>query len=115
MTAAGVALVRRQITDPVLETVVALVTPYAAYVLAEGLGASGVTSVVVASVLLGSRTAWLTTAHTRLQLHSVYQTVVFLLESVIFALIGLQLPALISDLQSGESAWPAQAVAIAVV
>ena len=113
VTAAGVALVRRRITDPVLETVVALVTPYAAYVLAEGLGVSGVTSVVVASVLLGSRTAWLTTAHTRLQLHSVYQTVVFLLESVIFALIGLQLPALISDLQSGESAWPAQAVAIA--
>ena len=92
----------------------ALVTPYAAYVLAKGLGVSGVTS-VVASVLLGSRTAWLTTAHTRLQLHSVCQTVVFLLESVIFALIGLQLPALISDLQSGESGWPAQAVAIAVV
>jgi len=113
VTAAGVALVRRRIADPVLETVVALVTPYAAYVLAEALGVSGVTSVVVASVLLGSRTAWLTTAHTRLQLHSVYQTVVFLLESVIFALIGLQLPALISDLQSGDSAWPAQAVAIA--
>ena len=57
MTATGVALVRRRITDPVLETVVALVTPYAAYVVAEALGVSGMTSVVVASVLLGSRTA----------------------------------------------------------
>src|SRR5919204_102102 len=54
------------------------------------------------------------TAHTRLQLHSVYQTVVFLRESVISALIGLELPARISDLQSGESAWPAQAAATAV-
>jgi Na+/H+ antiporter len=113
VTAAGVALIRRRITDPVLETVVALVTPYAAYVLAEALGVSGVTSVVVASVILGSRTARLTTAHTRLQLHSVYQTVVFLLESVIFALIGLELPALIADMQHGESLWPAQALAIA--
>ena len=43
-----------------------------------------------------------------------YQTVVFLLESVIFALIGLELPALIRDLQSGESAWPGQAAVIAV-
>ncbi len=91
----------------------ALVTPYAAYVLAETLGVSGVTSVVVASVILSSRTVHLTTAQTRLQLHSVYQTVVFLLESVVFALIGLELPALISDLQNGESAWPAQALAVA--
>jgi monovalent cation/hydrogen antiporter len=111
--AGGVALVRRRITDPVLETVVALVTPYAAYVLAETLKVSGVTSVVVASVILSSRTGRLTTAQTRLQLHSVYQTVVFLLESVVFALIGLELPALISDLRNGEGAWPAQALAVA--
>ncbi len=113
VTAGGVALIRRRVTDPVLETVVALITPYAAYVTAEALGVSGVSSVVVASVLLSSRTARLTTAHTRLQLHSVYQTVVFLLESVVFALIGLELPALIRDLQPGESTWPAQALAIA--
>lgn len=111
--AGGVALIRRRITDPVLETVVALVTPYAAYVLAETLKVSGVTSVVVASVILSSRTVRLTTAQTRLQLHSVYQTVVFLLESVVFALIGLELPVLIRSLQHGEIAWPAQALAVA--
>lgn len=112
--AGGVALVRRRIADPVLETVAALVTPYAAYVLAETLGVSGVTAVVVASVILSSRTVRLTTAQSRLQLHSVYQTVVFLLESVVFALIGLELPALIGHLRNGGSAWPAQALAVAV-
>jgi CPA1 family monovalent cation:H+ antiporter len=112
VTAAGVALVRRRVTDPVLETIVALVTPYAAYVLAEALHVSGVTSVVVASVILSSRTVRLTTAQTRLQLHSVYQTVVFLLESVVFALIGLELPAAIRGL-SGGGAWSAQALAVA--
>ncbi|HEU5419827.1 MAG TPA: Na+/H+ antiporter [Streptosporangiaceae bacterium] len=112
-TAGAVALVRRRITDPVLETVVALVTPYAAYLLAEAPGVSGVTSVVVASVILSSRNARLTTAQSRLQLHSVYQTVVFLLESVVFALIGLELPAAIRELSRGEGSWPAQALAVA--
>ena len=38
--AAGVIAVRRRVTDPVLETVVALITPYAAYVLGEALRVS---------------------------------------------------------------------------
>jgi len=45
------------------------------------------------------------------QLHSVYQTVIFVLESVVFSLIGLQLPALIRDLSRAE-AWPAEALAV---
>jgi monovalent cation/hydrogen antiporter len=43
----------------------------------------------------------------------VAQMVMFLLESVVFALIGPELPALIGDLRNGESAWPAQALAVA--
>ena len=93
--AAGVIVLRRQITDPVLETVAALITPYVAYLLGE-----------IAARLggdLGDRgragdrrgRAKITTAQTRLQLHSVYQTVIFLLESVVFALIGLELPTLV--------------------
>ena len=112
-TAIAVAAVRRRVTDPVLETVIALVTPYGAYVLAEALGVSGVTSVVVAGVILGHRDARLTSAQSRLQLHSVYQTVVFLLESVVFALIGLELPAAIRGLPHGSGAWWAQALAVA--
>ena len=37
----------------------------------------------------------------------------FLLESAVFALLGLELPALIGDLRNGESARPAQALAVA--
>ena len=92
---AGVVLIRQRTADTVMETVLALVTPYAAYVLADALHTSGVTAVVVASLVTGARTTRITTAHTRLQIHSVYATVVFLLESVIFAVIGLELPTLI--------------------
>jgi CPA1 family monovalent cation:H+ antiporter len=111
VVAAGIGLIRRRTEDPVLEAVTALVTPYAAYVAAEALHASGVTAVVVASLILGSWAPRLTTATVRLQLHAVYGTVVFLLESVVFSLIGLALPALIRGL-TGDRGWPLQALAV---
>ncbi|HEY5990249.1 MAG TPA: Na+/H+ antiporter [Streptosporangiaceae bacterium] len=110
LVAAGVIVVRRRITDPVQETVVALITPYAAYVLGETLHVSGVTAVIVAGLAIGAGRARITTAQTRLQLHSVYQTVIFLLESVVFSLIGLQLPTLIRALHTGE--WLLTALAV---
>ncbi|MEV7026169.1 Na+/H+ antiporter [Kitasatospora sp. NPDC093558] len=108
-------LIRRRTTDPVLETVIALVTPYAAYVLAESAHTSGVTSVVVAGVLLGRSGHRLTDAHIRLQLHAVYAVVVFLLESVVFSVVGLELPALVRDLPAGTGWWPLQALALAAL
>lgn len=113
VVAGGVSLIRRRTEDPVLETVVALITPYAAYVLAEAGHASGVTAVVTAAVILGRQAPALTTASIRLQLTAVYGTVVFLLESVVFSLIGLQLPTLIRALsKSGETwLWPALVIA----
>jgi CPA1 family monovalent cation:H+ antiporter len=110
--AAVVIVVRRRLTDPVLETVLALVTPYAAYVLGAALHVSPVLAVIVAGLVIGTRRSQITTAQTRLQLHSVYQTVIFLLESVVFSLIGLQLPTLIRAL-SQAAAWPAEALAVA--
>jgi Na+/H+ antiporter len=115
--AGGVTLIRRRTEDPVLETVVALITPYAAYTLAEAGHASGVTAVVTAAVILGRQASALTTASIRLQLTAVYGTVVFLLESVVFSLIGLQLPTLIRALsESGEAwFWPALVIAATLI
>ena len=112
VVAAGVIAVRRHVTDPVLETVLALITPYAAYVLGATLHVSPVLAVIVAGLVIGARRSRITTAQTRLQLHSFYQTVIFLLESVVFSLIGLQLPTLIRAL-SHAGAWPAEALAVA--
>ncbi len=109
--AAGVIVVRRRITDPVLETVAALITPYVAYLLGEVLHVSGVTAVIVAGLVIGARRSAITTAQTRLQLHSVYQTLIFVLESVVFSLIGLQLPTLVRELgHTGQ--WPLAALAV---
>ncbi|MGI9006551.1 MAG: cation:proton antiporter, partial [Streptosporangiaceae bacterium] len=111
VVAAGVIAVRRRVTDPVLDTVIALVTPYAAYVLGSVAHVSPVMTVIVAGLVIGTRRPAITTAATRLQVHAFYQTVIFLLESVVFALIGLELPALIRALsQSGP--WLAIALAV---
>jgi CPA1 family monovalent cation:H+ antiporter len=68
---------------------------------------------VVAGVVLGGRGDRLTNARIRLQLHAVYGTVVFLLESVVFSLIGLALPAQVRTLADGDRAWPLYALAVA--
>ncbi len=108
-----VIAVRARTSDPLLSTVLALVTPYAAYLLAQSAGVSGVTAVVVAGVVIGAAGHRITDARIRLQVHAVYGVVVFLLESVVFALIGLQLPALVRDLPPGTGWWPVQAAALA--
>jgi monovalent cation/hydrogen antiporter len=110
VAAAGAFLIRRRTEDPVLETVVALVTPYAAYVLAESVGGSGVTAVVLAAVVLGTQATRLTTAAVRIQLGAVSGTVVFLLESVVFSLIGLQLPAVVQRVHGAGWVLPALAI-----
>ncbi|HEX6755788.1 MAG TPA: Na+/H+ antiporter [Mycobacteriales bacterium] len=94
----AVAYLRRRTEDAVLETLIALITPYAAFVLAELAHASGVTAVVAAGLWLGSRGVRLTSGTVRLQVETVYSVLVFLLESVVFAVIGLQLPGLVRAL-----------------
>ncbi|MHA6763803.1 cation:proton antiporter domain-containing protein [Streptacidiphilus sp. PAMC 29251] len=110
-----VGQIRRRTADPVLETVIALVTPYGAYVLAESAHASGVTAVVVAGVLLGRSGHRLSDARIRLQVEAVYAVVVFGLESVVFSIVGLELPTLVRELPGGSGDWPLQALAVALV
>ena len=109
--AVAAVVVRRRIADPVLETVAALITPYAAFLLAEAFHASGVTAVIVAGLAVGRWRPKITTARTRLQVHAVYQTLIFVLESVVFSLIGLQLPTLIRALSSIRQ-WLLPALAV---
>jgi len=106
-----VIVLRRRITDPVLETVTALITPYVAYLLGQQLHVSGVTAVIVAGLVIGAWRSKITTAQTRLQLHSVYQTIIFVLEAVVFALIGLELPTLVRDL-GHAGRWPLAVLAV---
>ncbi|MDL4777827.1 MULTISPECIES: Na+/H+ antiporter [Thermomonosporaceae] len=88
---------RTRLKDPLVENGVAVAAPFAAYLIAEAVHASGVIAVVVSGLYLGHRSTE-TTAVTRLIGQSFWKIMVFLLESVVFLLIGLQLPPVIDGL-----------------
>ena len=108
-------LIRARTEDAVIETAIALLTPYAAFVIAQRLSVSGVTAVVVAGLAVGARSPVLTAGRIRLQIAAVYGVVVFLLESVVFSLIGLELPQAIRALPSWEARYTWLIVAVFAV
>ena len=112
---AVVALVRWRTEDSVVETVVIVVAPYTAYAVAESFGASGVTAVVVVGVALGVLGPRLSSPTTRLHAAAVQGTTVFVLESVVFALIGLTLPGLVRRLSAADQPWLLAGLAVTAV
>jgi Na+/H+ antiporter len=98
-----VAEVRRRLDNPPIEVTIALMTGYLAFIPANAASASGVLAVVTAGVYLGWRTPELTTVQTRLQGEAVWNIIAFVLNALLFALVGLQL-ARILDALNGRSA-----------
>ncbi len=93
---------RKQVTDPVLDSALSFVTPFAAYITAEEINASGVLSVVVAGLLLGHKAPVLQTAQSRIAERMNWRSIAFLLESGVFLLIGLQARSIIDLAMRGE-------------
>jgi monovalent cation/hydrogen antiporter len=94
--------VRRRLDNPPLEITISLMSGYFAYLPAEALDVSGVLAAVTVGVFMGWHTPQLTTAQMRLQGVAVWEIVFFLLNALLFTLIGLQLPGILDDL-SGYS------------
>jgi Na+/H+ antiporter len=99
--------------DPFIEVLLSLSVPYAAYVLAEGLDLSGVLAVVAAGLLRGRYSPAMVSAEMRILARSVWNILVFILNSLIFILIGLQLSGVIARLQ-GYSGWDLATYALAI-
>ncbi|WP_131740193.1 Na+/H+ antiporter [Actinomadura roseirufa] len=109
---------RTRLDDPLVENGVALVAPFAAYLLAETVHASGVIAVVVSGLYLGHRFTD-SPAVTRLIGHAFWKVMVFVLETVVFLLIGLQLPPVVDGLSERSWAelagWAGAVLAVTVV
>jgi monovalent cation/hydrogen antiporter len=97
-----VSRMRRHITDSVLDVALSLVVPFACFLLAEEVHASGVVAVVVAGLLLGHKAPILQTAQSRIAERINWRTIAFLLENTVFALIGLQAQWLVQDLADSD-------------
>jgi Na+/H+ antiporter len=82
---------KKWICDAILEVTLTFLTPFAAYLIAEGLHVSGVLAVVSAGLFLSFRSGEMFTNQSRIMATSVWEVIIYILNSLIFILIGLQL------------------------
>ena len=90
--------IRRRLDNPPAEITISLLTGYVAFIPAELMGVSAVLAAVTAGIYLGWHTPELTTAQVRLQGVAVWEIVQYLLNALLFVLVGLQLPVVIDAL-----------------
>ena len=94
---------RRRVDNPPAEITISLLTGYFAFIPAELLGVSAVLAAVTAGIYLGWHTPELTTAQVRLQTFAVWEIVQYLLNALLFVLVGLQLPVVVDALEGISS------------
>jgi len=85
---------------PIVENTISLLTPFFAYLPAEWLGLSGVLSVVAVGLYFSRTGPRIVPAATRVQAESMWLMVQFILESLIFILVGLELPSVLRTLRT---------------
>src|SRR5439155_17146722 len=94
---------QKRLDDPPVQTMFSLLTPYVAYFSGERLHVSGILAVVIAGIYYGWRAPRVLSGRMRLQAVPVWEMVLFILNGVLFMLIGLQLPQVIHALPPGSA------------
>ena len=95
--------VQKRLDDPPVQTMLSLLTPYIAYFSGERLHVSGILAVVIAGMYYGWRVPRILSGRMRLQAVPVWEMVLFILNGILFMLIGLQLPQVIQTLPPGSA------------
>ena len=114
MVLAGIFVaIHRFLGDPFVEVLLSLAVPYLAYVAAEAIHVSGVLAVVAAGLLRGRYSPEIVSAEMRILARSMWNILVFMLNSLVFILIGLQLSGVVGRLE-GYSGWDLAASALAI-
>jgi monovalent cation/hydrogen antiporter len=94
-----VDLFQRKIDDPPLEITLSFVVPYVVYIAAEAADCSGVLATVAAGLYLGSRRSEAVSSAVRVESRGFWNTFTFVLNGLVFILIGLQLPFILSSIR----------------
>ena len=100
------AFVRKHIEDSVHDTILSFAAPFAAFLPAEAVHASGVLSVVVCGLALSHGSPVLQSAASRIAENTNWRAVAFLLENAVFLLIGLQLRSILNDARASDVSPP---------
>jgi monovalent cation/hydrogen antiporter len=108
-----VSEIRKRTSDTQISVTISLLTGYAAFVPADAIGASGVLATVTAGIFMGVRAARILPARIRLQGFFVWDILDFIVNAILFVLVGLQLRAVVDGL-SGYSTSELAGYALAV-
>jgi CPA1 family monovalent cation:H+ antiporter len=108
-------LARRALRDPLLANAVSLATPFAAYVAGEAAHVSGVLAVVIAGLMASHDAPRGESGASRLQIDAVWRFIDFLLEGLVFLLIGNQLPAVLRGLKAEPAGITAAAIGLTLL
>lgn len=90
---------KKFICDDVIDVTLTLLTPFASYLLAEYFHFSGVLAVVTTGLYLSFRSSEILSHQSRVMAYTVWEIVIFILNGLIFILIGLQLRGVISGIK----------------
>ena len=88
------------ICTPVIEVTLTCLTPFASYLIAESVHVSGVLSVVTTGLYLSFRSNEIFTNESRIMVYSVWEAILFILNGLIFILIGLQLRSVMEGIKN---------------
>jgi CPA1 family monovalent cation:H+ antiporter len=109
LTAAGIGigliigeivhLIEHRIDDAPIEIALSILTPYVTYLAADSVRASGVLAVVACGLYLSRKSSHFFSANVRLQAWAVWDSLTFILNGLVFVLIGLQLPYVLGEIR----------------
>ena len=98
-----VSFLERFIDNGPVELVLSLIVPYAAYLTGEEAHASGVLAVVAAGLYLSRQSPRIFSPGVRIQVMGAWQAMTFVLNGIVFLLIGLQMPYVLAGIKWGFS------------
>jgi len=90
----------QRIEDAPIEITISVIAPYFVYLAAESVHSSGVLATVVCGLYMGRTSSIYFSTRARLQSGAVWETLTFILNGIVFILIGLQLPYILKDIPS---------------
>jgi monovalent cation/hydrogen antiporter len=105
-------------TTPSIEIILSFLAPYCMYYFAERFHFSGVLAVVAGGLLLSSKRQKMLTYQGRIQGSNVWSTIGFMLNGLVFMLIGLQLPYITSEVEEvslGQAIWYGLAISLVLI
>src|SRR5882724_7299604 len=94
----AVAWLERRVEDGPIEITISILVPYAVYLAAEAIHASGVLAVVACGLYLSQKSSEFFSARVRIQAWAVWDALTFILNGLVFMVIGLQLPHVLANL-----------------